>query len=222
MLHWRPSSTAYETPAATLAHDDDENEEDEGSSGSNAGWQVLQSLPLLPLHPTVRSLLTDCTKKQLQKAGFDPPISRARARDDAALLLLPEVLAGVGYKLGRRPVAAAVTARLSRALGVSGQRKNGRFLAENLPETHRPPTIVPPGQGEVDGEQADGGVQVKIEGGGSSRQLASSADVTATAAGGSSRAKRSRKRRLVLDDSDEGGSDPQQQPRKRQVRLICM
>jgi hypothetical protein len=226
MLHWQPNSVGYETPAATFAHSDDDIEDDEGSSGSSAGWQVLESLPLMALHPTVRQLLADGTKKQLQKAGFNPLTSRARARDDAVLLQLPGVLAGLSYKLGRRPVAAAVPVRLSRALGVSGQLKNGRFFAENLPTAHRPLTNRPPEQhGDVEAEMAgSGGVEVKTEGGhnaGSSRQLASSAEETAAAAaaGATSRAKRARKRRLVLDDSDEDGSDePQQQPRKRQVR----
>jgi hypothetical protein len=227
MLHWRPNSVGYENPAATIAHSDDDTEDDEGSSGTSAGWQVLESLPLMALHPTVRQLLADGTTKQLQKAGFNPLTSRARARDDAVLLQLPGVLAGVSYKLGRRPVAAAVPVRLSRALGVSGQRMNGRFFAENLPTAHRPLTNRPPEQhGDVEAERAgSGGVEVKTEGGhnaGSSRQLPSSADETAAAAaaaGATSRAKRARKRRLVLDDSDEDGSDePQQQPRKRQVR----
>lgn len=141
MLHWTPPSTTtkHSPAAATVVADSDEDmegedEEDEGSSGSSTGWQLLASFPLMQLHPWVKDLLEEGTKKHVEKSGFKLAAQRANARNDA-LLLRREVLVQLGYRLGRRPVAAAVPLRLWKAHEL-GNRRSGRWWHQ-LPKAHK-------------------------------------------------------------------------------------
>jgi hypothetical protein len=214
MLHWRPSSST--SPAADvliLSDDGEADAEDEGSSGGSASWQVLQAFPLMQLHTTVKQLLADGTRRRLQAAGWGPKSGNTRA--DAALLRSEGVLAQVSFKLGRRPTAAAVPQRLSKALGGSGKQRNGRWFAQQLPKQHK--------HDFVDSSGAAGtprsGEAATQEQGGSSRQLGSG---TLDTAGVRDGLRRKRKRALVLDDS-EGDEEGPQQPKALKVRLLhCM
>lgn len=160
--------------------------------------QVLQSFSMLPLHPKVRQLLAEGTRKQLQAAGFNP--TSTATRTDAVLLQQHGVMASIIAKLARRPTATPVPLRLYRALGASYLRPNGRYFAARLLAAPRQRLSA----------AVSGGVEVKTEEG------------VGAAAGG--RARRARKRRaLVLDDSDEeeeGGRRPARS--QRQVGRTCV
>lgn len=154
---------------------------------------------MLPLHPKVRQLLTEGTRKQLQAAGFNPTSTRAHAKTEAVLLQQPGVMASISAKLARRPTAAPVPLRLSHALGESGLRPNGQYFAVRLPAA--PQQRLPAAVSSV--------VEVKIEEG------------AGPAAGG--KARKARKRRaLVLDDSDEEEEGSRRPARSQwQVSDLC-
>jgi hypothetical protein len=163
--------------------------------------QVLQCLAVLPLHPKVRQLLTKGTSQQLQAAGFNPT-HKTNAKKDALLLQQPGVMTSISAKLARRPAAAPVPPRLSRALGASALRSNGQFFAARLPTAPRQRL---PAAGSM-------AVEVKTEEG-----------VGAAAAGGGSTARKARKRpHVVLDDSDEEEGNRRTPRPQRQVRqTVC-
>jgi hypothetical protein len=215
MLHWRTgSSTPSAADALGVSDDDRDDADDEGSSGSNASWQVLQAFPLMQLHTTVKQLLSEGTKHRLQAAGWGPKAVNSRA--DSALLLSAGVLEKVSFKLGRRPTAAAVPQRLSKALGGSGKQRNGRWFAQQLPKQHKRDFVDLAAEEHMSGAAA-GATQ---EQGGSSRQLGSGTFDTASVRDGQ---RRKRKRAVVLDDLEGDEEEQPQHPKARKVRhSLCM
>jgi len=166
------------------------------------------------LHPKVKDLLSTETREQLQAAGWLLLTGRASGAADAALLQ-PQVLSSISCKLGRRPVAAAVPARLTRALGASEHMHKGRLFAERLPAKRKQlqEVVVPDAAAEAEEGQA---ARTQGEGASSKRQGSSFEATTLDGTGGQQK-KRKKRRAVVLSESEEGGSDARPEQTRRKV-----
>lgn len=166
------------------------------------------------LHHKVKDLLSTETCEQLQAAGWLPLTGRASGAADAALLQ-PQVLSSISCKLGRRPVAASIPARLMRALGASEHMLKGRLFAERLPAKRKPlQEVVRDAAAEAEEGQ---GARTQGEAGSSKRQGSSFEAATLDGTGGQQK-KRKKRRAVVLSETEDGGSDFQPEQTRRKVR----
>lgn len=210
MLHWVP-----QPPAATMANEAGPSSTEprataaaaaagttSGSSRSSslAGtWRQLQSFRAMCLHPLVQQHAAAEMQAWLAARGWNPLGNRHNPKKDAALLT-PLVLRGITAKLCRRPLAAPLPQRLSKALSKGGLRGAVEQYTQLLPpDAPIAYTEAPAGRQRQKQQQQ----------GGRKRGLVSPSSgpaAAAAAAGGGSGAvsKQRKKRRVaVLSDSDE-------------------